>query len=382
MPIDLRKDYDFGRLLLLSNSDRDHLRQSFLSQAPFSKHSNMAGPLSYFNTYLTSPTIKMFEKLQKSFTTPDLAITVPFDIKSLSYFSLLRARALRQTKARWCWFDKASKDDQEAGSSLGTLRFLPYEIRQQIFEIVLEDYFDEFDEQIRQRRNNFEYKEALYTCDGALNRSELFIQHWCWRQYEVRRIFDLQSYHTDRLPTERHPLSLRLASPSIQAEFDGVFLGRSTFQFACPVTLQMFLDQLSPLQQRQLKRLTLCMFLPKWICCSGSLARRDQWMSVCQRLPPGLKSVKILSPDHLTDVPRFWTNASSNSYLDQVYTKRVAAELLEVLCKKMSRASPRAGISWIYRKKLCKEERDALDSVLAELEPWSGELQTWMDGIS
>ena len=329
-------------------------------------------------TDLASPMTSMFQNI---FTTADYAITVQFDIKSQSYFSLLKLKTLRQTKARWCWFDKASKVDKDAGTRLGTLRFLPYEIRQQIFQIVLEDYFDEVEEQLGQKFSTFNRGRP---CIGRVDRSMLQIWveglHCCCKRDKVPNVFDLRSYFGFWHATERLPMSLRLASPSIQPEFDCVFLSRSTFCFTCPFTLQRFLDQLSPFQQRQLKRLRLCMF-QSWVCATDSLTQRDQWMTACQRLPPGLKSVEIESPHRLENVPGFWTNRSTEYYLGQAHNKvkRLAMELLEALCKKVSRASPRAVISWTDRDHVSKEDYAILAAGLAELEPWSEEWHTWMD---
>ena len=321
-------------------------------------------------TDLASLMASMFQQI---FTTADYAITVPFDVKSLSYFSLLKAKTLRQTKARWCWFDKASKDDKDAGTRLGTLRFLPYEIRQQIFQIVLEDYFDEVEEQLGQQYpilNRWRYRGV-----GSVNRSMLQIdfegRHCCCKRDKVPNVFDLRSYFGVRQATERLPMSLRLASPSIQPEFDCVFLSRSTFQFICPFTLHKFLDQLSPFQQSQLKCLRLSMF-QRWGCDSDSSTRRDQWMAACQRLPRGLKSVEMQPPDRLEDVPAVWTKRSTEFYFGQPSNdniRRIAMELLEALCKEVSRASPQAVISWTADEELGKEDCAALDAMLAELEP-------------
>ena len=322
----------------------------------------------------------MTSTFRKFFTTADYAITVPFDIKSLSYFSLLKAKTLRQTKARWCWFDKARKDDQDAGTSLGTLRFLPYEIRQQIFQILLDDYFDEFLEQRRQ------ILSMLYRsrdrCVGQFDRSLLQIHieglGCSCKRDRVPNVFNLRSYHFWPVP-EPLPMSLRLASQSIQREIDSVFLSRRTFQFTCPFTLHNFLDQLSPFQQRQLRCLRLSMF-PYWVCDSDPLTRRDQWMAACQRLPPSLKSVEMVSPFRLKDVPGFLKNSTYfRSGQADNKVNRLATELLEVLCKKVSRASPRAVISWTGRE-LSKEVSAVLDAALAELEPWSEEWCTYMDG--
>ena len=307
-------------------------------------------------TDLASPMTSMYKKLQKIFTITDYAITVPFDIKNLSYFSLLKAKTLRQTKARWCWFDKASKDDKDAGTRLGTLRFLPYEIRQQIFQIVLEDYFDEVE--VKLEHQLYLFNQGRYPV-GRVHRPMLkvmFEGRHCCCEREVPNVFDLRSYFDVWQATERHPMSLRLASLSIQSEFDSNFLARNTFHFTCPFTLHGFLDQLSPFQQRQLKHLSLAMF-QYWVCYSNPLVCGDQWMAACQRLPPGLISVEMKSPYRLRDVPAFWTYRS------------LATELLEPLCKKISQASPRAKISWTGRENLYEEDYAVLDAVLAELEP-------------
>ena len=325
---------------------------------------------------LASLMTSMYKKLQKIFTITDYSITVPFDIKNLSYFSLLKAKTLRQTKACWCWFDKASKDDKDAGTRLGTLRFLPYEIRQQIFQIVLEDYFEE---QLEQQLAIF--NRGRYSV-GRVNRSILQItfRHCCCKR-EVPNVFDLRSYFGVWQATERPPMSLRLASLSIQSEFDGNFLACNTFHFTCPFTLQGFLDQLSPFKQRQLRSVSLAMF-EYWVCNSDPLVCRDQWMAACQRLPPGLISVEMKSPYSLRDVLTFWTNRPKSFYDGQGANSvnRLATELLEPLFKKIARASPQAVISWTGRENLYEEDCAVLHAGLAELEPWSEEWHTYMDG--
>ena len=367
-------------MICLLYPDRNTPPNSFPQTYISSKHPNMLDSLSSY-TDLAS---LMASMLQQIFTTTDYAITVPFDIKSLSYFSLLKVKTLWQTKARWYWFDKACKDDKDAGTRLGTLRFLPYEIRQQIFQIVLEDYFDEVEEQLGQQ--NPTLKRWRYRYIDSVNRPMLQIEfegrHCCCKRDKVPNVFDLRSYFGVRQATERLPMSLRLASPSIQPEFDCVFLSRSTFQFTCPFILHEFLDQLSPFQQSQLKCLKLSMF-QWWRCASDSLTRRDQWMAACQRLPRRLKYVEMQPPHRLDDVPAFWTNRSTGIYFGQPINdeiKRITIEPLEVLCKKVSRASPRAVISWTRDVELGKEDYAALDAVLAELEPWSEEWHIWRNG--
>ena len=333
-------------------------------------------------TNLASPMASIF---QKFFTTPDYAITVPFDINRLSYFSFLKAKTLRRTKARWCWFDSASKDDQVAGTRLGTLRCLPYEIRQQIFQIVLDGYFDEVVESWRRNCSSFHPGNGDY--DYSVDRSVLQIRlkglHCSCGEDKVPIVFDLNSYFSVCNATARPPMGLRLASPSIRREFDDVFLSRRTFRFFCPFTLHRFLDRLSPFQQRQLKHLHLTMF-ERWACISANsdaLTRRDQWMAACQRFPPSLKSVEMRTPFSLEETPALWTKRSTGWYTDQDKDKvnKVTLELLETLYNRISRASPRAVISWTDSEELGKEDYAVLNAGLAELEPWSEELCAYMD---
>ena len=150
-------------------------------------------------------------------------------------------------------------------------------------------------------------------------------------------------------------MSLRFASTSIRTEFDRVFLARRNFRLTCPFTLQSFLDQLSLFQLRSLKSLEHSMF-EHWACYSDTLTRRDQWKAACQHLPSGLKSVEIQAPYRLIDVPGSWTARKRHFYLRQDRVNRVPAALLEAMCKKLSRASPRAVRSWTRHESRCKEE--------------------------
>ena len=343
--------------------------------------------LDSLSSYAALAMTRIFPKV---FTTADYEITVPFDIRCLSYFSTLRAKTLWRTKTRWCWFDKASKEDDDAGTRLGTLRFLPYEIRQQIFEIVLEDHFVEVEDYLRYEAPRWpegDPEDEVEVEDNGpfLDRLMLQIRFWarhcsCERD-RIPNVFDLRSYFVVDCRTEKLPMGLRLASKSIQQEFDRIFLSRRTFQFTCPFTINRFLDQLSPIQQRQLKRLNIDMFV-WWGCSSARLTPRDQWMRAFERLPPGLQSVELRSPRPLNDVLRFWTEKAGPAPPGPAEdrAKIFAMGLLDAACKKITRASPRAVITWIGREKLGTEDNALLDAGLAELEPWSEEWHTYIDG--
>ena len=67
-----------------------------------------------------------------------LAVTLPS--KKHDIFQSLFERAIDQTRKRWAWFADSRELDTEFGTELGTLGYLPWEIRQPIREEVLDGH--------------------------------------------------------------------------------------------------------------------------------------------------------------------------------------------------------------------------------------------------
>lgn len=84
-------------------------------------------------------------------------------------------------------------------------------------------------------------------------------------------------------------------------------------------------------------------------------------------------------PMELKYIPGIWRGDRDWEILDEAEEIGRAAEILEELCKKVSRAAPRVMISLTGRAGLVKDECDILDGVLREIEPWSKEWTTWID---
>lgn len=63
------------------------------------------------------------------------AVTLPFKQQDVS--RNLFEHAIDQARRRWAWFTKSRELDAGRGTEFGTLGYLPWEIRQQIFEVVL-----------------------------------------------------------------------------------------------------------------------------------------------------------------------------------------------------------------------------------------------------
>ncbi|KAK3166676.1 hypothetical protein OEA41_009801 [Lepraria neglecta] len=78
--------------------------------------------------------------LQKTATTKDkYANTLLFNTTTAPW--MLVVKTIERTKQRWEWFTQAKALDVQRVTTLGTLRYRPFEIRQQIHELVLDDHF-------------------------------------------------------------------------------------------------------------------------------------------------------------------------------------------------------------------------------------------------
>lgn len=280
---------------------------------------------------------------------------------------------------------------------LGTLQSLPYEIRQHIFMIVLVDSIDEHYKAIH-KYDQALIKSKCIDCKN-LERLELTFQrrgdHCCCRLSNQKpgfaSVFNLASYCVFRPGMKAGSLNIRSASRSIQAEFDYMFLTRSTFAFHCPTALRVFLDHLTPLQQTQLRCIKLSMFKSWFWCCSDS--RRDRWLYQCRTLPPTLTSVEFVMPYRLKYIYECWMHGSMR---EGDTTLEDVAGVLRIHCMEVVRAVPRARISYrgqsvldivkcdnrplglalIVRDSLSREERDVLDALICEVESWR---RVWRD---
>ena len=145
---------------------------------------------------------------------PAFVMTLPFDQNLVK--RSLTDRILDRTKKRWAWFDEA----QKLNPSLGTLRYLPAEVRRMIWKEL------------------FQCRDTL-SCDGL------------W-EYDCTcgPIFDLSAYYFGfgrrGLAGYNGLRGLRLVSSAIQAESDEAFLTFRTFRFNQAQNLDSFLNQLTP----------------------------------------------------------------------------------------------------------------------------------------
>lgn len=139
--------------------------------------------------------------------------TLPFDQNLVKRY--ITDGILRRTKRRWEWFAEARRFD----ASLGTLRYLPAEVRRMIWE-------------------------HLFWCRDNLS-SEGLWEYDC----TLGSIFDLSAYYFGfgrrGLASYNGFKELRLVSSTVRADSDRVFLTLRTFRFNQAPNLSSFLKQLT-----------------------------------------------------------------------------------------------------------------------------------------
>ena len=176
-----------------------------------------------------------------------LAVTLPFKQENVS--PTLFELAINQTQKRWAWFTESRELDNNSGTELGTLGYLPWEIRQEMFKAVHDGYFYG-DCDLAPRTLCYEIQDPL---TGP-----------------APDIFDLDSYHPLRSGcytsggcyTSWGSVCLRLSSATLGFEYDVLFLSNTIFKFECRTGLEKFLDQLSDFHQTMLRRIIISIWVP------------------------------------------------------------------------------------------------------------------------
>ena len=314
-------------------------------------------------------------------------MTLPFSKKDVSL--RLWRETIERTQQRWIWFSKARQLDHMLGERLGTLVYLPQEIRDQIFLLVIDSPFDELERE--RERHRYVYGRESRICHRKNTDTPTR-----WRlDYEASTsafhktptnldVFELQSYHSRRShswhPIRRMPL--HLTSPSTKVDFEYLFLRCTTFKFNCPRMLGRLLDQLSPYQQSILQHIAIG--IHDYCSCCKNYQSYQGWMSVCTRLPSSLRLVTFeLGPDvhseyHLRgSLPR-WKRGGHHHSRGRAEIKMInrVAELVEVLSKRIVRHAPKTQIAmsgvdqtdYFGQRHLLQVDHDLLNAAIGELE--------------
>lgn len=280
----------------------------------------------------------------------DLAKTFPFFNSDVS--RKFRKKVLKRTKHRRFWFSKAEELDKNRGTQLGTLGFLPWEIRQKVIENVFDVVYE----------NCWAPKYEYINLETLENRPRMYFgDHFPgeWSSWRTSTPEFLPIVH------------LRDTSASIKVEVEYTFLTKTTFGFDSPNVLKYFLGSLTTYQKSLLRSFTMQLPTP------GNLygkvnADNKAWMEACAQLPPGLTSIKFGFNNWSMDR---WEDSTSSIYDDDF-------GFLELLSNRVRRC-------WAPRAKLGKEprtlwepilgKRGTASSVFYKVEDWSKEWLEWWD---
>lgn len=183
---------------------------------------------------------------------PRFVLTLPFDKDGCSRWRT--EIALQRTKKRWMWYS----DARESQPALGTLSYLPVEIRAIIFE------------------------HALW-CRPTLSADGLW-------EYDFRHgsPFNLTSYYFGfgrRKAIDQGVGHLRQVSSRIKMEYEDVFLTKTNFRFNEPHGLAEFLSRLTDAQKDRLACMTIGVTLA---------LEMGSWISSVELLPGSMRRVDIL----------------------------------------------------------------------------------------
>ena len=361
-------------------------------------------PALYEDLVLTVPFSRESAECECS---PMDQVDEPFGCKGcvpVNALAKIKSEALEQTAKRWAWFSEARRLDEELSTRLGTLGYLPWEIRVEIFRHVLDSHVEEtlphngWTTLLSLKLSHFAPKEEFSLFPGDSNTrtdevSTIFEIEVCGDQNsrfpELYGVFSA-FHHRSKNEKPSFFMPLRLATADIMFEFDNVFLSTMTFRFNCPKVLGQFLKELSATQLSQLRSITIIPFECRdchfedvdWNLHSWIPPLHKNWKSVCSQLPSTLNLITFkleyfqsgwLSPSRANS-SLWWAAIEHHRGKAMRYTKA----LLESLSHQIRRIALEAEIALVDRPEWAGEEWYELDAVVRETEKWSKEYIEWM----
>lgn len=305
-----------------------------------------------------------------------LAPTLPFKQQDVPREQF--EHAIHQTRKRWAWFAESRELDAKRGTELGTLGYLPWEIRRQILEAVRRGLVHRLPKQYQ--TFPWAYRQG---CAPAL-------ETLCYRPRELRSglqvhdvfdPFDLASYtleYVDITELTRTgcpmdgvpmPIPLRLSSRTLRDDFDDLFLPNTVFKFESCAELQEFLGRLSDLQRTKLRRIVITILVHYNCCYDLSDHLPIDWRKTRSlQLPASLQQVSF-DLDYKRVGPHFIGCSLENNRRLLKEIKAVAG-IVEVLSKIIVRSAPGAVVQMHKnaKKELPPEHAELFDAALNDIE--------------
>lgn len=256
-------------------------------------------------------------------------------------------KIVKHSEKQSAWTSKARTLDARLGTRLGTLVYLPFEIRQQIFKHVFDNYYPGEDGRYARVPETFDY----------LGRTKQNLYDQLIEDHPTGGIFELDSYKI--ISETAFVVSLRLASSTLKDEFEHFFLRNNVFTFLCPRRLSDFLSQLSSLHRAQLIRIAIGIW-SKCGCCTPQESDYG-WKLICSLLPESLRLIIIKLG---FAQPRVWGGSTRDpAELEGLHR---AADLIKELCIGVRQRSPGVDVAMHQETErgLLQQDSDVLKQAL------------------
>ena len=335
----------------------------------------------------------MEDKFKATLPAPFEDIRWYYDLKDLKQGRKNLQKAVKRTRARWSWFTRAEKVDKENGTGFGTLNYLPYEIREMIYFLVLDEHIQDITEALVWGDSLYQNPQVAGEAD-LLGQGHLrFDTPMPLAGYPKHFSYPIHFGKTDAMDLDGGTYSvkkrahIRAASASLRSEFDMAVLRKCVILLSRPCTLKDFMSRLDTCPISCLQRLEIDLSDYTATCCKpdGCHIHRGlrSWSVAFTELPSsldGLRSVEFVLhganlgwSSRTCDCMEFnpWRPKSSMARRD--HAEMIVDDAL-VLAKAIRQKAPHARIQMPIPVILEGIEQPDLDYVVLEVIPRIGDL--------
>ena len=236
----------------------------------------------------------------------------------------------RITKQRWAWFSSARRRDDELGTRLGTLNYLPLEIRQIIYFYIVQYYhFDRF-------RDPESWKWRYYGRHEWIERAKCYELGYTERRNsrDNPNIWEYNSYSCSY--PDGTLATFRLTSPTIKEEYEYWFLHTREFAFESPFAYREFMEQLTAEQQGWIRSVRIEIMSGLVHDLLPDTQADQALMSICDELPTTLQAVSLA----ISQQCQLHVSILGGATRKKIRNLTRAADLLSTLRKRVLRRIP------------------------------------------
>ena len=207
----------------------------------------------------------------------------PFELDASQESMEALSKVLKEAAKKWLWRHYAAQLDATAQTKLGTLAYLPVEIRRQIWDHLL-------------RHQLAQHRYTRCTDLRLKNRRQLLISDAGWS--DDSRAWDFPNHDVIEIRQETYLsrswlYAIRAVSSTIRDECDVILFSSRILRFECPDTMGKFFSHLSTYQWTRLFHIRVDLFAD---CNCDSPHRGEHpngWLASFTSLPPNLRTMVI-----------------------------------------------------------------------------------------